>query len=178
MAGDKVDLDEFAYAHLPSLRRTAYLLCGSWADADDLTQDVLVRLATSIRQVRDPAATLAYARKTLFRVFLDSRRRPWRRETPVEEVPAVAVVADRSTTVDERRDLVEALRGLPPRQRATLVCRYLLDMDVADVALALGCSEGTVKSQTARALNALQLRAGQFGEDPAVTDHVGEGTRG
>ncbi|HET6908130.1 MAG TPA: SigE family RNA polymerase sigma factor [Mycobacteriales bacterium] len=149
-----MDLDEFVHAHLSSLRWSAFLLCGDWTDADDITQDALVRLATSVGRVRDPAATLAYARKCLFRSFLDTRRRTWRREAPVGEVPEVA--SDAEAAVETRLDLVAALRDVPPRQRAVIICRFFLDLDVAETARALRCSEGTVKSQTARGLDALR----------------------
>ncbi len=154
--GDRqIQLSEFVAAHLKALRRAAFLLCGDWALADDLTQDALVRLATSVGRIRDPVAALAYTHRCLFRAFLDARRRSWRRETAVEHLPDV-LTADDAPEIDSRLDVLAALQEIPARQRAVLVCRYYLDLDVAQTSAALHCSEGTVKSQTARGLAALR----------------------
>ena len=155
MADEPVDLNAFVLAHLRTLRRAAFLLCGNWPDADDVTQDALVRLTTHVSRVRDPAATLAYARRCLFRAFLDTKRRSWRREAATENLPEATAVEEWSA-IDARMDVLAALQGVPPRQRAALVCRYFLDLDVAATAEVLRCREGTVKSQTARGLAALR----------------------
>jgi RNA polymerase sigma-70 factor (sigma-E family) len=155
VADEPVDLNAFVLAHLRTLRRAAFLLCGNWADADDVTQDALVRLTTHIGRVRDPAAILAYARRCLFRAFLDTKRRSWRRETATEALPE-ASAAEEWSAVDARIDVLAALQGVPPRQRAALICRFFLDLDVADTAEVLRCREGTVKSQTARGLATLR----------------------
>ena len=155
MAEPSVDLHAFVFANLASLRRTAYLLCGNWPDADDVTQDALVRLATSIGRVRDPAATLAYTRRCLMRAFLDTRRRPWRRETP-SELLSDEPAPETWSGVDARIDVLAALSAVPPRQRAALICRFYLDLSVDETADLLRCRQGTVKSQTARGLDALR----------------------
>lgn len=129
-------------------------MCGDWHQADDLVQTALTKLYVAWRRVRNNEAPDAYLRQILTRCFLDERRRPWRRESPVEVLddrPAAGGGAD-----DGVLDLRSALDRLPPRQRATLVLRFWADASVADAAEALGCSEGTVKSQTARAINTLR----------------------
>ena len=68
--------------------------------------------------------------------------------------------------------LHDALRDLPPRMRATVVCRYFLDLSVADTAAALNCSQGNVKSQTARGLDRLRGLLEPPTSDPAATDDV------
>ena len=143
----------FAFTRRPVLRRTAFLLCGDWHQADDLVQTALVKLYVAWPRVRSQEQPDAYVHRILVRCFLDERRRPWRRESPVE------VIDDMSSTAlptDELLDLRAALARLPRRQRATLLMRYWLDASVAQTADALGCSEGTVKSQTARAMNTLR----------------------
>ena len=151
----------FALSRRPALRRTAFLLCGDWHQADDLVQTSLVKLYVAWPRVRTSGPPDAYAHRTLVRCFLDERRRPWRRESPVDTIAesATAVWAD-----DEQADLGSALARLPRRQRATLLLRFWLDMSVTQTAEALGCSEGTVKSQTARALATLRNLLG----DPAL----------
>ena len=143
----------FAFTRRPSLRRTAFLLCGDWHQADDLVQTALVKLYVAWPRVRSQEQPDAYAHRILVRCFLDERRRPWRRESPVEAIDDVGA-ATRPT--DEAIDLRAALAQLPRRQRATLLMRFWLDASVAQTAEALGCSEGTVKSQTARAVNTLR----------------------
>jgi len=151
----------FAIARRPTLRRSAYLLCGDWHRADDLVQTALVKLYVAWPRVQGDDPPDAYVQRILVRCFLDEKRRPWRRESPVEIVDLDAA-AERPE--DDLLDLRSALARLPRRQRATLLLRYWLDMSVAQTADALGCSEGTVKSQTARALTTLRDLLG----DPAL----------
>jgi RNA polymerase sigma-70 factor (sigma-E family) len=143
----------YALSRRATLRRTAYLMCGDWHQADDLVQTTLTKLYVAWKRVRSEDAPDAYTRRILTRCYLDERRRPWRREAPVEEL-------DDSPTpprhAEEAIDLREALSRLPARQRATIVLRFWADASVTETADALGCSEGTVKSQTARAINTLR----------------------
>ncbi|PXY31466.1 SigE family RNA polymerase sigma factor [Prauserella muralis] len=150
---DEQEFAEYFAARRDSVRRTAYLLCGDWHRADDLAQTAFVALHRRWRKIRDRAATDAYLRTTLVRAAIDESRRPWRRErytdTPPEPPPSADPLADRVAT---REDLLAGLRRVPPRQRAVLVLRYFEGLDVSGVAKVLGCSEGNVKSQTARGL--------------------------
>ncbi|GHJ44471.1 RNA polymerase sigma24 factor [Catellatospora sp. TT07R-123] len=139
------------------VRRSAYVLCGDWHAADDLAQEAFIRLAGSWHRMRDPAAVDAYMRTCLVRSYLREQRRSWRRhEDTVGDLPDAPDAAGLEDDRLQRLALVRALRSVPPRQRAALVCRYLWDLDVADTARILGCSTGTVKSQTARALDHLK----------------------
>jgi len=152
-AADEGAFRAFAFTRRPALRRAAFLLCGDWHQADDLVQTALVKLYVAWPRVRSQEQPDAYTHRILVRCFLDERRRPWRRESPVETVDDTGA-AFRPT--DELLDLRAALARLPRRQRATLLMRYWLDASVAQTAEALGCSEGTVKSQTARAMSTLR----------------------
>jgi RNA polymerase sigma-70 factor (sigma-E family) len=152
----------FALSRRPALRRTAFLLCGDWHQADDLVQTALVKLYVAWPRIRADGAADAYAHRVLVRCYLDERRRPWRRESPVERVEDDAAI---SWAAEDLPDLRTALARLPRRQRATLLLRFWLDMSVTQTADALGCSEGTVKSQTARALTTLREQLG----DPALS---------
>jgi len=96
-----------------------------------------------------------YARKTILSTVRDDARRPWRRERVVRRLPEL-LVQDQSREVDERLLLVAALRTIPARQRAAVVLRYFGDLSVEETADVLGCSPGTVKSQTSRAITALR----------------------
>jgi len=161
------DADEQAFAEYfrarrDTVRRTAFLLCGDWHRADDHAQSAFVALHRHWRKIREPRAMDAWVRKTLVRAVVDESRRPWRRERSTDRTPEVpGVDADVAT----RTALVDALRKVPARQRAVLVLRYLEGLDVAGTAAALGCSEGTVKSQTSHGLAALRGILGESLDD-------------
>jgi RNA polymerase sigma-70 factor (sigma-E family) len=141
---------EYAVARLPSLRRLAGVLCDDWQLADDLVQATLTTLYVRWGGVRAASHPDAYARAVLVREFIHERRSVWGRRVSlsgrVADAPAAAV--DQDAVLDLRA----AVAALPARQRATLVLRFFCDLNVDQAAEILGCSPGTVKSQTARAL--------------------------
>jgi RNA polymerase sigma-70 factor (sigma-E family) len=155
---------DYFRARRDAVRRTAYLLCGDWHRADDHAQAAFVALHRNWRKIRDRAALDAWMRRTLVRAVVDESRRPWRRERFSAEPPD-ATVSSTSDAVATRHVLVDGLRAVPPRQRAVLVLRYLEGLDVAGTAAALGCTEGTVKSQTAHGLAALRATLGDTLDD-------------
>jgi RNA polymerase sigma-70 factor (sigma-E family) len=171
--GDEAQFAEYFTARHPAVRRTAYLMCGDWAWADDLAQSAFVRLAASWHRVRDRGALDAFVRTCLVRAFLADARRTWRRrERAVAEIVDTDGGDDNAETVSRALEVKQALSRLAPRQRAVLVLRYYEDLSVAAAAEVLSCTEGTVKSQTARALAALrdvlaaQYSAAAVGELP------------
>ena len=144
---------EFVSARLPSLRRLAHLLCGDAHRGDDLVQQAITKLYARWRKLGDVVNLDQYVRTILLREFIDERRRSWakvRLFTRPPETPAPV------TDLADRLDLRSALLRLPPKQRAAVVLRFLYDMSVEDTAHALGCSTGTVKSQTADGLSNLR----------------------
>jgi len=149
---------EYVASRLDQLRRTAYLLCGDWHTADDLVSTALVKLLRHWRRVSAMDNVDAYVRRMLLRAWLDERRRPWRREYARAQVPETA--ARPGYDVADRMAVLALLAELPPRRRAVLVLRFFCDLSVEETAEALGCATGTVKSQTARALDALRTRLG------------------
>lgn len=160
----EAEFEAYFRARRDAVRRTAYLLCGDWHRADDHAQAAFVALHRHWRRIRDKDALDAWMRRTLVRSVVDESRRPWRRErfTDVVEAGSVASATDGVAT---RHVLVDGLRSVPPRQRAVLVLRYLEGLDVAGTAAALGCSEGTVKSQTSHGLAALRAVLGDTLDD-------------
>jgi RNA polymerase sigma-70 factor (sigma-E family) len=149
-----------------AVRRTAFLLCGDWHRADDHAQAAFVALHRHWRRIRDRDALDAWVRRTLVRAVVDESRRPWRRERATAELPPEREgVPAASDAVATRHVLVDGLRAVPPRQRAVLVLRFLDGLDVAATAAALGCTEGTVKSQTAHGLAALRAELGDALDD-------------
>lgn len=152
------DADYLAYVEprLAWLRRIAYLLCQDWHSADDLVQATVTRLFAHWPRVARMDNMDAYTRTILVRVFLSERRTPWFRRVhlPGFDIEGATPVPDQDAVLDVRT----ALNTLPPRQRATMVLRFYCDLDVEQVADLLGCSTGTVKSQTSKGLAALRQR--------------------
>lgn len=163
------DFTAYVAASAIRLRRMAYLLCGDWQRAEDELQAALVKLYLSWNRVRARGALDAFVRTTVVRGLIDERRRPWRRERA--EATLQGPAAAEPLPVEDRLVVRDALALVPPRQRAVLVLRFYEDCDVAETARLIGCSEGTVKSQTARGLARLRelLAAG----DPAATHTEG-----
>ncbi|TDQ05383.1 RNA polymerase sigma factor [Labedaea rhizosphaerae] len=157
---------EFAVANAGPLRRSAYLFCGDWHFAEDLMQASLVKVYRAWSRVQRQDRLGNYARQVLLRTWLDEKRKPWRRaefSATVPDTPDVSADPDERAQRDWTRDVVRtALLAIPPKQRAVVVLRYFDDLSVAETAQVMRCSEGTVKSQTARGLDALRaaLRAG------------------
>ena len=142
---------EYFRVRAQPLRRLAYSLCGDWHTAEDLVQLTFVRLYRRWPGIRDETVD-AYARQIVVNAFL-THRRARRRESLVAEPPERAAAgADPTDSLELRR----ALAGLAPKQRAAVVLRYLEDLPVSEVAAILGVSEGTVKSQTARAVQSMR----------------------
>ncbi|EON25234.1 MULTISPECIES: SigE family RNA polymerase sigma factor [Nocardioides] len=160
---DEMAFVEFAQSTQPRLRRAAYLLCGDWDRAADHVQEGLIRVYVAWPKMRRSGGEHAYARKAVVSAFLDSARKRSSTEYATEADASVATGEDVAEAVTARRALVVALEKLPPRQRACVVLRYFEDLDVAATAAALGCSQGTVKSQTSRALDSLRS---MFDESP------------
>jgi RNA polymerase sigma-70 factor (sigma-E family) len=155
-----------------SLLRTATLLAsGNAHQAEDLVQTVLMRMYVSWPRIRSDTRD-AYARKMLVNAHLDERRRPYaRHERNHAEVPDVAF--EEAQPTDTEAAVFRALAELPRRMRAAVILRHLLDASVAETADALGCSEGTVKSQTARGLTHLRATLVELSKetgDRAVQD--------
>jgi RNA polymerase sigma-70 factor (sigma-E family) len=166
--GDQARIDEFteyAVARQNHLMRTAYLLCGDWHGAQDLTQTALLNLCKAWNRARRADSVDAYAQKTLINAFVRGQRR-LRREREVRAAalsgterlaPAAHHDPDRPET---RLALLSALDQLPARARAVVVLRYWEDLSVEATAAALGCSTGNVKSQSSRALARLRVLLG------------------
>jgi RNA polymerase sigma-70 factor (sigma-E family) len=154
--GEPEGFREFVAARSPSLVRAAWLLTGNEATAHDLVQTALAKTWTRWERVTRQDAPEGYVRRVMLSTFLTWNRRRWRGEVAVAEVPDRADVRDSFADADLRRAVAGALRVLPPRQRAVVVLRYFDDLTVSQVADALGCSVGTVKSQTSRALASLR----------------------
>ncbi len=157
-----VDFDEFVAARGSALWRTAWLLTGDRHRAEDLLQTALGKAWPHWRRVSRSGSFEAYVRKTMFTTYVAWYRRRWKAEVPTEHLPEQSGHDD-AEQVAYQRDIAAALAQLPRGQRAVVVLRYFEDLTEAQTAEVLGCSVGTVKSQTSRALAALR-------SSPALTN--------
>ncbi|GAA3462563.1 SigE family RNA polymerase sigma factor [Saccharothrix longispora] len=145
-----------------SMRFTAFLLCGNHHEAEDLVQSAFLKLYLAGPGMAHREGLDAYLRQIVVRTFLAERRRVrWKREKLTGELPEVPVAGSLS---EDKLVVWQALAAVPAKQRATLVLRYWHDLGVEETAAALGCTVGTVKSNTNRGLKALRQRLGrEFG---------------
>jgi RNA polymerase sigma-70 factor, ECF subfamily len=158
---------EFVAARSAALMRTAYLLTGDWATAEDLLQTALTKTYLAWRRLGTIEAVEPYARRVLVTTATSWWRRRWNQERPTGALPD----SGGPDGADERaqRDLMwRFVCTLPVRQRAVLVLRFYEDMTETDTARLLGISVGTVKSQGARALATLRRRLAEQGIEPAA----------
>jgi RNA polymerase sigma-70 factor (sigma-E family) len=157
--GEAEDFGEFVRAVLPGLLRYGHALTGNPHDAADLVQGVLERIgarwSSVLHRTGDP---VAYARRSMANAHV-SRWRRTRRENLVAELPEDTSVVWQYDKFDDE-PLWQALRALPPRQRAVMVLRYYEDLSEAEIATTLGITKGTVKSQANKAMASLRVRLG------------------
>jgi RNA polymerase sigma-70 factor (sigma-E family) len=153
-----ISFDTFVLSRTDRLLRTAYLLTRDHALAEDLLQTALTKAWTAWHRMdSDPEP---YVRKILVNTYATWWRRRWSREAPTEVLPETVLTSEIDAHA-ERRDLWTALGRLPRRQQAAVVLRYYEGLSEAETADLLGCSVGTVKSSTSRALAKLRI-------DPAL----------
>jgi RNA polymerase sigma-70 factor (sigma-E family) len=152
---DAEEFTSFVLGSQPALRRTAYLMCGDWQLASDYVQEALMRVYRHWPRLRGEAEARAYARKAVVSVVIDAKRKRSSTEVPVVEIRDSGGPDSAERSAD-RELLTRCLAQVPARQRACLVLRFYDDLSVSEAASALGISEGTVKSQTARGLETLQ----------------------
>lgn len=150
---DELAFRSFVVEHQSVLRRRAFLLCGNWADGDELAQEALARVYVAWPRIT-PGAEMAYTRRTMLNLHLNAQRKR-RREVLTDATPEPAVPGpDHELALT----LVELLRGLPDRQRSVLVLRFWEDLTVPQIAETTGMPEGTIKSHISRGLAAMRAR--------------------
>ncbi len=133
--------------------RSAFVLLGDRADAEDCAQEALARALVRWRKVESYA--VAWVARVSSNLALDRLRRNMRHR------PAERSRSSADPMRERRFDLVVALRSLPSRQREAVVLRYVLDRPEAEVAAAMGCTVGTVKSAASRGLDGLRAHLGE-----------------
>ena len=154
---------EYVTSRSRSLLRTAYLLTGNRADAEDLVQAALAKTYQAWDRIEDRGALDGYVRRAMVNTHIS-----WWRGAGSTSTPPTRSPTSRSPTTPGDSDLHDALRRaidrLPQRMRAAVVLRYYEDMTEAEVADVLGVSLGTVKSTVSRAVAKLRIDADLLAE--------------
>ena len=152
-----------------SLVRLARLFVDDRNAAEDLVQEAFIRLARSAHRIEDESKAAAYLRSIVLNLARDNNRRglvSLRHHLPLDD--RRASTEDEIELQEDQREVIEALRDLPHRQRNALVLRYYEELGIDDIAEAMGISRNSVKTHLQRGLAALEQRLGD------ATDRIGE----
>jgi RNA polymerase sigma-70 factor (sigma-E family) len=166
------ECEEFMKAHFPRLVGGLTLHCGDAALAEEVAQETLIRVWDHWDDVRHCESPQAWAWRVALNLTSSWFRRRAAERRAAHRMGAAPEEAATSDTAD-RLVVREALRHLPPRQRAALVLRYYDQLTVAESATAMRCAPGTVKSLTHHAITALRDRLGNVLDAPEeLTNHA------
>jgi RNA polymerase sigma-70 factor (sigma-E family) len=149
---------DYVRARSRALLRTAYLLTGNRADAEDLVQSALAKTYLAWNRIEDHGALDGYVRRAMVNTHISWWRRRRVEEYPTDEIPDRAV-ADHSVSSDMQETLRRAVERLPQRMRAAVTLRFYEDMTEPEIAEVLGVSLGTVKSTVSRGVAKLRIDA-------------------
>lgn len=167
-----MDFEEFARQRLPELVRFTTAVCADRALAEDVVQEVLVRVHARWSWISELDAPDNYIRRALVNEYL-SWRRKWARLVPHAAVPDRRPAApDHATELADRSMLVTELTALPPRQRAVLVMRFYGGLSDAEIAETLGCRAVTVRGYASRALATLRIELTEQAGTAARSDRA------
>ena len=146
---------EFVQARYPALVRLGALLTGDPGLGEDLVQTALMKTFRAWRRITPDGDAEAYTRTVMARAAWKERRRRWHGEVPTAELPEPGLDGPYDR-LDQADAVHRLLAGLPAQQRVVLTLRYWAGLTETEIAQALGCSPGTVKSRASRALAALR----------------------
>jgi len=173
-AETRVEFERFVDGCARGLLSTGYLIVWDQAEAEDLVQETLLRVARRWPRVRKMDQPAAYARRILVNLAIDDAKRRVRRRRELQPADGARLEAHLEQAspvtfgaIDARAEMLGALALLPPRQRAVLVLRYFEDLSEAQTAQTLGCSLGTVKSTASRGLARLREALEPSADSPA-----------
>jgi RNA polymerase sigma-70 factor (ECF subfamily) len=166
--GDAAAYEEIVRAHQAIALRTAYVITGDKADAQEAAQDGFVKAYRALGRFRAGAPFRPWLLRIVANEARNRRRSAGRRRGLLLRVAADAAPGDAAPSpeaafvaVERRRELLAALNRLGDDHRLVLTCRYLLDLSEEETAAALGVRRGTVKSRLARALERLRAEIGE-----------------
>jgi RNA polymerase sigma-70 factor (sigma-E family) len=165
---------DYVLSRRAALLRTACLLTGNQADAEDLLQAALAKTYLAWLRIEDRNALDGYVRRAMVNTHISWWRRRKLDEYPTDEIPDQPV-QDQAAASELHDSLSRALLRLPERMRAAVVLRYYEDMSEAEIAGILGISLGTVKSTVSRAVAKLRIDAELLGDVGVPEQRGGSG---
>ena len=149
--------EAFASANVRPLLRLGIALSGSLADAEDLSQEAMLKAHAQWRMVRRADNPDAYLRRIAINCFISERRRPVVSSVPLDTLSDAQHPRSTGAPQFEERDVLFAvIAGLPRRQRTALVLRHYCGLETAEIADEMGVGESSVRSAIARALATLR----------------------
>lgn len=162
VASDVVDVGALYAAHRAGLVRLAAMLVDDVAAAEDVVQDVFVRVHRRHDQLVEPSSLAGYLRTA---VVNEARSVLRRRKTALKHLrsaePESGPGADAALLLEEEhRAVIRIVQRLPRSQREVVVLRYWMGLSEAEIAETLGISRGTVKSQASRAMDKIESMLG------------------
>jgi len=164
--GDAAAYAELVHAHESIAFRTAWLITGSAAEAEEAAQDAFLKAYRSLKRFRENAPFRPWLLAIVANEARNRRVAAARRERLLLRAQEAGVARDRSPSPEasvlegeQRAELLAAVERLPDRDRTVIACRYFLELTEAETAAALGCRRGTVKSRLSRALDKLREEA-------------------
>lgn len=169
-AADEAEFADFFKSTWDRLFRSTYAVAGDIQLAEDALQTAFAKAYTSWRRVRAADHPEAYLRRMAINEVLGVRRRAWWRSEVTRDAINHPGIASHEDMLLRRDEVWSALMSLPPRQRAVVVLRYYEDLSEQQIADALGCRPGTVKSQASTALRTLRRALGEV----ALAEELGE----
>ena len=159
-AGELTGLGVLFELHHKAVFRTAYGIVRHYDIAEDVTQQVFIRLYASVKRYDDRRPFAPWLHRIAINLSLDELRRHRRRELPlehVEELRSASTSPEQAAENTEMREVVwTAIGALSPKHRAAVVLRYFHGFSEGEMATALGCRRGTVKSRLHNAVQRLR----------------------
>ena len=166
--GDAAAYEELVRMYQGIAFRTAWLVAGNAADAEEAAQDGFVKAYRSLWRFRAGAPFKPWLLRIVTNEARNRRRSAGRREALALRVSREVVSGDAAPSPEtallgaaRRDELIAAVNGLEEHHRLAIACRYFLDLSEEETAAALGCRRGTVKSRLARALARLRTELGE-----------------
>ena len=163
--GEQEAYEEIVRRHQTIAFRTAWVITGSAADAEEAAQDAFVKAHAALGRFREgsplrPWLLAIVANEARNRAKAAGRRERLALRVAEESRPGGAVTSPQAARREtpHRDDLLAALTHLPDSDRQAIACRYFLDLSEKETAAVLGCARGTVKSRLSRALGRLRER--------------------
>ena len=168
--GEAAAYEDLVRRHQSVARRTAYVLCGSWAEADDACQEGFVKAWTALPRFRKDAPFRPWVLQIVANEARNRRRTAGRRAQLALRAAGAGLGAgsfdqpgspeEAALEAERHRALLAALHTLSDRDQQVVACRYLVGLSEAETAAALGWPAGTVKSRLSRALGRLRSALG------------------